>query len=350
MNKISDKFIPYITLLSGLSISAVAIYYSVTGLIAIFPAAALAIVIMGVTLEIGKLVATVWLKQNWVHSPYWIKAPLLLFVFILMLITSMGIFGFLSKAHSDQSLVSGDVQSKVAIYDEKIKAARENIESDRTQLRQMDEAVEQVMARSTTESGAERSNIIRRNQQRDRNALAQDIEANQKIIVSLNDESAPLRADLRKVEADVGPIKYIAAFFYNTSDQTILEKAVTWVILILITVFDPLAVMLLLASQYSFQKFSEQQESNEYTPDPYVADVGEKPTAYEQDNVPLSLDAKSKFEDNTPLSASEPDLENNNLYVQNEEQNQSNLWTNTTTGQIITQEQYLEAAKNRSGV
>jgi len=334
----NEKLIAYLTLVSGLSISAVAIYYSVTGLIAIFPAAALAIVIMGVTLEIGKLVATAWLKQNWVDSPYWIKAPLSLFVFILMLVTSMGIFGFLSKAHSDQSLVSGDVQSKIAIYDEKIKIARENIESDRKQLRQMDEAVEQVMARSTTESGADKSNAIRKSQQHDRNTMAQDIEAQQKIIVSLNDESAPIRADLRKVEADVGPIKYIAAFFYNTSDQTILEKAVTWVILVLILVFDPLAVMLLLASQFSFQNFREKQESNEYTPDPYVADVGEKPAAYEQDDGPLSDDQIEQIKTNNL------DLESPNLYVQNEEQKESNLWTSSTG--TITQEEYLDKIKD----
>jgi hypothetical protein len=174
-----------------------------------------------------------------------------------MLITSMGIFGFLSKAHSDQSLVSGDVQSKIAVYDEKIKTAKENIEADRKQLKQMDEAVDQVMARSTDEKGADKANSIRRAQQRDRASLAKDIEANQKLIASLNDEAAPIRAEVRKVEAEVGPIKYIAAFVYGDTEATILEKAVTWVIIILIVVFDPLAVILLLASQISFQNFRD---------------------------------------------------------------------------------------------
>jgi uncharacterized protein YPO0396 len=132
-----------------------------------------------------------------------------------MFLTSMGVFGFLSKAHSDQSLVSGDVGSKIAVYDEKIKTAKENIEANRKQLKQMDEAVDQVMARSSDEKGADKANAIRRSQLKDRGALAKDIETNQKLIAKLNDEAAPIRAEVRKVEADVGPIKYIAALVYG---------------------------------------------------------------------------------------------------------------------------------------
>jgi len=175
----------------------------------------------------------------------------------------MGIFGFLSKAHSDQNLVSGDVQSRIAIYDEKIKTARENIEANRKQLKQMDEAVDQVMGRSTDEKGASKAVSIRKNQSRDRVALAKDIEADQKLIATLNDEAAPIRAEVRKVEAEVGPIKYIAAFFYGNTDQNILEKAVTWVIISLIVVFDPLAIILLLASQISFQEFRNREGKKE---------------------------------------------------------------------------------------
>lgn len=253
----NEKLIAYLTLLSGLSISAVAVYYSVVGLTAIFAAAVIPIIIMGVTLEISKLVATVWLKQNWTTAPKTIRLYLTLAVIILMLITSLGIFGFLSKAHSDQSLVSGEVLSKLAVYDEKIKTAKENIEADRRQLKQMDEAVDQLMARSTTEQGADKSIAIRKTQARDRSALAKSIEANQKIIADLNNEAAPIRAEVRKVEAEVGPLKYIASFIYGKTDTTILEKSVTWVIIVLIVVFDPLAVILLLASQISFQNFRE---------------------------------------------------------------------------------------------
>jgi hypothetical protein len=277
---LNEKLIAYLALLSGLSISAVAAYYSVVGLTAIFAAAAIPIIIMGVTLEISKLVATVWLKQNWSIAPTTIKAYLIFAIVLLMLITSMGIFGLLSKAHSDQGLVSGEVLSKIAIYDERIKTAKENIEADRRQLKQMDEAVDQVMARSTTEQGADKSVAIRKAQARDRIALAKSIEADQKLIATLNNEAAPIRAEVRKVEAEVGPIKYIAAFVYGNTDPTILEKAVTWVIILLVVVFDPLAIILLLASQISFQQFRERADlaanpKEEVLPEPQIEKIEE---------------------------------------------------------------------------
>ena len=254
----------YLTLLSGLSISAVAEYYSIMGLIAIYPAAFWPIVIMGGALGLGKLTGTVWLKQNWDSAPVFLKTYLLPAVVFLMMITSIGVFGFLSKAHSDQSLVSGDVQSKIAVYDEKIKTAKENIEADRKQLRQMDDAVDQVMARSTTENGADKSNAIRRSQAKDRAVLSKDIEANQKLISKLNDEAAPIRAEVRKVEAEVGPIKYIAAFIYGDNpDANLLEKAVTWVSILIVIVLDPMAVIMLLASQYSFEYERKKKANNE---------------------------------------------------------------------------------------
>ena len=251
----------YLLLLTGLTISAVAIYYSVVGLTAIFSAAAIPIIIMGSALEVGKLVCASWLKANWERVPRFMKYYMTIAVVVLMLITSMGIFGFLSKAHNDQTLVSGDVGSKIAIYDEKIKTAKENIEADRKQLKQMDEAVDQIMGRSSDEKGADKANAVRKSQQRDRIALAKDIETQQKLIASLNDEAAPIRAEVRKVEAEVGPIKYIAAFIYGTApDESMLERAVTWIIILIVIVFDPLAVIMLLAAQMTFQWAREQKE------------------------------------------------------------------------------------------
>ena len=279
----------YLLLLTGLTISAVAIYYSVVGLTAIFSAAAIPIVIMGSALEVGKLVCASWLKSNWDRAPRFMKYYMTIAVVVLMLITSMGIFGFLSKAHNDQNLVSGDVQSKIAIYDEKIKTAKENIEADRKQLKQMDEAVDQVMGRSTDEKGADKANAIRKSQQRDRSALAKDIEANQKQIAVLNDEAAPIRAEVRKVEAEVGPIKYIAAFVYGANpDSSLLERAVTWIIIMIVVVFDPLAVIMLLAAQMTFGWMREQKEKT------WVDDQAEElteafnPPVYEQDDGPLA--------------------------------------------------------------
>ena len=277
-----------LTFLAGVSISSIAIYYSVLGLTSIFAAAFIPIIVMGTVLEVSKLVTAWWLKANWHQAPFALKSYLALAVVVLMLITSMGIFGFLSKAHSDQGLVSGDVQSKIAIYDEKIKTAKENIEANRRQLKQMDDAVDQIMGRSTSEQGADKSNAVRKSQQRDRATLAKDIEANQKLITSLNEERAPIAAEVRKVEAEVGPIKYIAALIYGDNpDANLLEKSVVWVILTIVFVFDPLAVLLLLASQMSFQWLKEKKlnVSSNVPPEEPVSteptpDLGPKPTPY----------------------------------------------------------------------
>ena len=277
----TERSIAYLTLFSGLLISAVAEFYSIVGLTAIFPTAFIPIVIMGIALGVGKLVATVWLKQNWTIAPWSIKIYLLTAIATLMLITSMGIFGFLSKAHSDQGLVTGDAQAKIAVYDEKIKTAKENIEANRKALKQMDEAVDQVMGRSTDEKGADKAVSIRRAQQKERSRLLSEIEAEQKKVAGLIEERAPIAAEVRKVEAEVGPIKYIANLIYgDNTDTNLLEKAVTWVIILIVIVFDPMAVILLLASQISFQKIREQFVEEEHPPY-YVADVGEKPTAEE---------------------------------------------------------------------
>jgi hypothetical protein len=258
---LNDKLIAYLVLLSGLAISAVAEYYSIMGLIAIYPAALIPIVIMGVVLGLGKISGTVWLKQNWEWSPFFLKAYVLPAIVALMLITSLGVFGFLSKAHSDQSLVSGDVQSKIAVYDEKIKIAKDNIDANRKSLKQMDEAVDQVMGRSSDEKGADKAVGVRRSQQKERARLQSEIQAEQKTISALSEERAPIAAEVRKVEAEVGPIKYIAHLLYGENpDANILEKAVIWVTVLIVIVLDPLAVVLLLASQYSFQRFREQEE------------------------------------------------------------------------------------------
>jgi len=263
----SDRIVAYLALISGLSISVVAVYYSVAGLVSIFAAAVIPIIVMGVALEISKLIATIWLKLNWSRAPFFIKAYMSMAVAILMIITSMGIFGFLSKAHSDQSLVSGDVQSRIAVYDEKIKTSQDNIDANRKALKQLDEAVDQVMGRSTSETGADKAVAIRKSQAKERTRLLAEITAEQKTIAGLREERAPIAAEVRKVEAEVGPIKYIAAFVYGDNpDANVLEKAVTWVIIIIVSVFDPLAVILLLASQYSFQWFRQQREEEGNSP------------------------------------------------------------------------------------
>jgi hypothetical protein len=244
----------YLTLATALIISLSAAVYSILGLTAIFAAAFWPVVIMGSSLEIGKIVTTLWLHKYWDRAELQYKVYLCSAVAILMLLTSMGVFGFLSKAHTDQSLISGDVTSKIAIYDEKIKIARDNIAANRKALTQMDVAVDQTMGRSTDEKGADKAVAIRRGQASERNRLLKEIEAEQKKITALNDERAPIAADVRKVEAEVGPIKYIAALIYgDNTDSGVLEKSVRWVIILIVIVFDPLALTLLLAATKTFE-------------------------------------------------------------------------------------------------
>jgi hypothetical protein len=244
----------YFTLFVALLIEVVGAYYSITGLAAIFSGAVIPILIMGGVLEVGKVTAAVWLKNNWHRASMQFKLYLLPAVVLLMFITSMGIFGFLSKAHNDQNLVSGDVLGKIAIYDEKIKIQRDNIDSARRALQQMDAAVDQTMSRSTTESGADKATAIRRGQARERTNLQNEIARAQTEIVKLNDQRAPIAAEVRKVEAEVGPLKYIAKLIYGDNpDANLLEQAVVWVIIMIVAVFDPLALVLILAAQQSIR-------------------------------------------------------------------------------------------------
>jgi hypothetical protein len=283
----------YFTLFVALMISAVAEFYSIAGLTAIFSAAFWPVVIMGVCLGVGKVTAAVWLKLNWERANWTYKLYLVPAVAFLMLLTSMGIFGFLSKAHSDQSMVSGDSMAKVAIYDEKIKTEKENIDANRKALKQMDEAVDQVMGRSSDEKGAEKAVAIRRAQQKERGRLAQDIAEAQKRIATINEERAPLAAEFRKVEAEVGPIKYIAALIYDDNpDANVLEKAVRLVIILIVAVFDPLALVLILAAQQSLRWAQEERDAPKY----------------EQDDGPLTDKQVDQLRESVELFKEEPEL------------------------------------------
>jgi hypothetical protein len=393
---LNEKLIAYLALFSGLAISLVAEFYSIIGFTAIFAAAQIPVIIMGIVLGIGKIAATLWLKQNWKIAHWLVRTYLLTAIAVLMGVTSMGIFGFLSKAHSDQSLVSGDVQSKIALYDEKIKTARENIDANRKALKQMDEAVDQVMARSSSETGADKAVGLRRSQFRERARLQSEIQAEQKAIVALNEERAPIAAEVRKVEAEVGPIKYIAQFVYGESDKDLLEKAVTWVIIILIAVFDPLAVILLLASQISFQNFrdrkkelvegdsprgttevvdsepptvTEQQETTEGNSPEKESDVVSTATVTTSilEQHPYLLQPSSHFKDLQPMvykpevskdpewdrwveTGEVPEIEKSDtfldepLFVQNEEQKDSGLWSTTSN---ISRNEYQQTVEDR---
>ena len=254
-----------ITLITALTLSTIAAWYSISGLTAIFAAAVIPIIIMGGALEFAKVITTVWLHRHWNRVSLKIKCYLSISVVVLAFLTSMGIFGFLSKSHIDQGIPSGDVAAKVSLLDEKIKIQRENIEVARQALAQMNAQVDQRLGRSANEQGAERAVQIRRQQSGERNKLQKEIADAQKEISKLNEERAPIASELRKAEAEVGPIKYIAALVYGDgADQATLEKAVRWVIILIVLVFDPLALTLVIAANSSRKWEKEDAEAIEW--------------------------------------------------------------------------------------
>ena len=247
----------YLLFVVALSLSAVAAWYAVAGLVAIFAAATIPIVIMGSLLEAAKLVVASWLYRSWKEIPLLMKSYFTVALVLLMLLTSMGIFGFLSKAHLDQAIPTGDVAAKLALIDEKIKTEKENINASRKELSQLDSQVDQTIARTTDSAGADRAISIRRGQQKDRARILNEIGTAQTKIAKLNEERAPIASEVRKVEAEVGPIKYIAALIYDSADTDMLERAVRIVTIMIVIVFDPLAVLLLVAANWQMRRDKE---------------------------------------------------------------------------------------------
>ncbi len=248
--------INYLALWVAIGLSTIAAYFSILGLTAIFAASFWPVVVMGSMLEAAKVVAASWAFRNWNYAPPVIKYYLITAVFILMVITSMGTFGYLSKAHIEQTASVGNVSAQIAVYDERIKALNETIDANRKLLKQYDEAVDQVMARSTDSKGAERALQIRKSQQKDRSNLMEEISSLQKEVGRLNAEKSPLVSQVKNVEREIGPLKYIAELFVDRADDSFLEKTVRWVIIMIVAVFDPLAVLLLIAANQGIMRTS----------------------------------------------------------------------------------------------
>jgi len=407
-------FLALLTFLSGLAISAIAIYYSVSGLVSIFAAAALPIMIMGTVLELSKLVAAWWLKANWERAPFALKSYMLMAVLVLMFITSMGIFGFLSKAHIEQTSMSQEQVAQIDTINEKIArseakitrwqgeidslmkgggsrvdsmAANDQEELDKIYLRikeekdvlqetadkqiaqqnarleqaqqrkdadikaaterfkgslaggtEYDKAVDQARKTELSVASAAQREIGRINRTlnagltevdkkyatqiksiQDRIAklrtqasiktedvdvrislLEKNIKEEQTSIDTVREDKLVFEKEFRKLEAEVGPIKYIAEFIYGEqADKNILEKAVTWMIIIIIFVFDPLAVLLLLASQLSFswiqqdkseRPVEEEKNVDDFVKESAIATLTDIEPEEEKSTEPLSSD------------------------------------------------------------
>ena len=217
-------------------------YYSIIGLIAIFSSAVIPIAVMGVVLETGKLVTAAWVYHHWKRTPVLLKTYLISAVVVLMFITSMGIFGFLSKAHIEQTTVNSDNTLQIELIDTKIQRERDTIKRAENTLLQLDSALEKYVELGAVTKGLN----ARKEQEAERNELNTTIDESTDAIATLTQKKSELNADRIAIEAEV-PIKYISELIYGESTKGVLEDAVRGVILIIVFVFDPLAVLLLVA-------------------------------------------------------------------------------------------------------
>jgi hypothetical protein len=239
-----------LTFVTSLAIASVAAWYSIIGLTAIFSAAVIPIIIMGIVLEIGKLVAASWVYTYWKETAKLLRAYLVSAVVILMLITSMGIYGFLSKSHIDAGVGTNQTYVKVERLDSRIQSEQRVIDRAEKQLRTLDDALERYIELGAVSKGLKK----REEQEPERKLLQSTITKSQNKIDTYLDEKSVYELEIKNFEVEVGPLKYIAALIYGDDAKSMLDETVRYVILLLIFVFDPLAVLLLIAANQSYRK------------------------------------------------------------------------------------------------
>ena len=239
-----------LTFVTSLAIASVAAWYSIIGLTAIFSAAVIPIIIMGIVLEIGKLVAASWVYTYWNETGKLLRTYLVSAVFILMLITSMGIYGFLSKSHIDAGINTGEISVKIERVDNRIKSEQRQIDRAEKNILEMDTTLEKTEYGFFDDSRLEE----RKRQSAEREQLNSIITKSENSIDDLLDKKSEYELEVKNFEVEVGPIKYIAALIYGDEAKNYLDNTVRYVILLLIFVFDPLAVLLLISANMSYRK------------------------------------------------------------------------------------------------
>ncbi len=251
-------FLIILTFLSAISISVIAAGYSIIGLATLFAGATMPIIAMGSALEVGKLVAASWLYNNWSEDvPRLLKVYLFTAIIVLVFITSMGIFGFLSKAHLDQVKPTSGNNIKISLLDNQIKSQQNIIDRSQKTLDQLDKALEVYIEKEFVTRGLKE----RKKQEVERNELNNAIKEASNEIAKLSEEKGTLSLEQNKIEAEVGPIKYVAELIYGVNAEDNFDKAVRIVILILIFVFDPLAVLLLIAANISLRQWKMRRQT-----------------------------------------------------------------------------------------
>ena len=248
-----------LTFITSLAIAAVAAWYSIIGLTTIFSAAVVPIIIMGVVLEIGKLVAAAWVYQNWKETNVLLKSYLVSAIVVLMLITSMGIYGFLSKSHIDAGINTTEISVKLERLDNRINGEQRQIDRAEKTLKQLDDRLEKMNEGWFITRGIQQ----REKEQEERQQLNNIIKKSESEIDKLLDKKSEYQLEVKNFEVEVGPIKYIAALLYVDESKNYLDNTVRYVILLLIFVFDPLAVLLLISANQSYRKELEKNPPEE---------------------------------------------------------------------------------------
>ena len=253
-------FLTLLTFISAIAISLIAAGYSILGLATLFAGAAVPIIAMGSALEVGKLVAASWLYHNWREDiPKSLKAYLFSAIIILIFITSIGIFGFLSKAHLDQVKPTAGNTEKILLIDKQIKQEELIIERAEKTLNQLDKALDVYIDKEYVSRGLKE----RKKQKEERDLLNKSIDEAMAKIADLNNSKSSITIEQLKLEADVGPLKYVAELIYGDNAKDHFDSAVRIIILILIFVFDPLAVLLLIAANISLRQWRGKRLENQ---------------------------------------------------------------------------------------
>ena len=249
-------FLIILTFISAISISLIAAGYSIIGLATLFAGAATPIIAMGSALEVGKLVAASWLYNNWNDNiPKTLKAYLFTAIIVLVFITSMGIFGFLSKAHLDQVRPTGNNAVQIALIDKQINQQNLIIDRAENTLDRLDKALDVYIAKEYVSRGLKE----RKKQKEERDFLNTEIKNAMDEIAKLVNAKSDIDIAQLKIEADVGPLKYVAELIYGENAKDNFDSAVRIIILILIFVFDPLAVLLLIAANISLKQWRDKR-------------------------------------------------------------------------------------------
>ena len=280
-------FFAILTLFASLAVAAVAGWFSIVGVMAIYAGAPMhAALIMGMVLEGAKLMTTSWLYRNWTHSTWLLKLPLIYFMIALMVATSIGVFGFLTKSHLEQGAATIDNSAKVERLDQQIEREKSVIADDEKMITQLDTAVNSYIGKDKTDKAV----AIRKSQGPQRKQLRDDIDASQKRIDEFNDTKLKLQSEVRALQLEVGPIKYIAGLFYgdDTSDTKKIESAVKMFTLLIVSTLDPLAIILLIAANHTILRHKNEKE------------IKDKSTTYNSGSIQFVADAHQPSPTTTP--------------------------------------------------